>query len=273
MAKIKCKKCAQLISEKFNICPYCKTKLKNYYLAKFVFIIFLFFLLKGTFHFTVAVYETRAIRAKEAKEQAEIKKEFEKQKPEIIKEIQEAIQNFNYARVIEINERYNFLRDPDMIQLRNKAIRELEIDSLYETLNTLKPDEIEKKYSVLQRLVHYFPEDKTHKQNLEQTRYQLQRIQQTQQKQYEKDNRKSIIEKAFSSYNGSHINLTKMIKENMHDPRSYEHVQTQYTDFGDHIIVETRYRGNNRLGGKTLSRITAKTDLNGNVLQILSQAP
>jgi hypothetical protein len=83
--------------------------------------------------------------------------------------------------------------------------------------------------------------------------------------------RKEQIEKAFSNWDGSHIELTKLLKKSMNDPDSYEHVSTQYFDQKDYLIINMQYRGKNQFGAKVLGFIKAKVDLEGNVLQIIEE--
>ena len=84
--------------------------------------------------------------------------------------------------------------------------------------------------------------------------------------------RKERIEKGFSSlWDGSHRELTKVIKGSMNDPGSYEHVETVYWDMGDHLVVRTTFRGKNVFGGVVSNWVQAKTDLDGNVLEVIEQ--
>ncbi|MCG2614863.1 hypothetical protein LZZ85_11245 [Terrimonas sp. NA20] len=85
------------------------------------------------------------------------------------------------------------------------------------------------------------------------------------------DKRKTEIESAFSPWNGEHRNLTALIKANMKDPDSYKNIETTYTDQGDYLVVTQRYSGTNSYGGRVSSRVKAKVDLKGNVLQVLEQ--
>ena len=87
------------------------------------------------------------------------------------------------------------------------------------------------------------------------------------------ETRQDKIEKNFSAWDGSHRNLTRIIKESMNDPSSYEHDKTVYGDKGDHLIVTTTFRGKNAFGGMVKNSVTAKVDLNGNVIEIISQNP
>ena len=85
--------------------------------------------------------------------------------------------------------------------------------------------------------------------------------------------RKEKIERHFSLWNGSHRGLTRFIKNAMNDPRSYEHVETSYIDKGDYLKVKTTFRGKNMLGGIVKNWIWAKVDLEGNVVEVISQGP
>ena len=85
--------------------------------------------------------------------------------------------------------------------------------------------------------------------------------------------RKEKIEKHFSAWDGSHRGLTKLIKKSMNDPDSYKHVETVYWDKGDHLVVKTTFRGKNAFGGVVKNWIMAKVDLNGNVIEVISQGP
>ena len=87
----------------------------------------------------------------------------------------------------------------------------------------------------------------------------------------EEELRKELVEKHFSAWDGSHRGLTRVIKDSMNDPKSYEHVETRYGDKGDYLIVSTTFRGKNAFGGVVKNTIVAKVDLEGNVIEILSQ--
>ena len=82
--------------------------------------------------------------------------------------------------------------------------------------------------------------------------------------------RQEQIKSQFSAWDGSHRNLTKIIKKSMNDPKSYEHVETVYWDKGDHLLVQTTFRGKNAFGGVVKNTVTAQIDLNGNVVNVIS---
>lgn len=88
-----------------------------------------------------------------------------------------------------------------------------------------------------------------------------------------KSARQIEIDNQFDDWDGSHPALTEMIKNNMNDPSSYEHVETRFKDENEHILVITKFRGKNAFGAKVLNTVMAKVDLKGNVLEIVSQTP
>ncbi|MFZ1988446.1 MAG: zinc ribbon domain-containing protein [Alphaproteobacteria bacterium] len=87
------------------------------------------------------------------------------------------------------------------------------------------------------------------------------------------EEREKLIKAQFSVWDGSHINLEKLIKKNMNDPGSYKHVETRYWDKGDHLIVRTTFRGKNAFGAVVVNWVKAKVDLNGNIVSVIEQGP
>jgi hypothetical protein len=71
--------------------------------------------------------------------------------------------------------------------------------------------------------------------------------------------------------NGSHRGLVANVKKSMNDPGSFEHVETQYRDNGnDSITVKMTFRGKNAFGGVVKNWVWAKSDLKGNIIEIIS---
>ena len=85
--------------------------------------------------------------------------------------------------------------------------------------------------------------------------------------------RKERIDKGFSAWDGSHRELTVLIKASMNDPDSYKHDTTTWSDYGDYLIVHTTFRGKNGFGGVVRERVKAKVDLDGHVIEIIAQGP
>ncbi|MBD3675152.1 MAG: hypothetical protein HUJ26_16670 [Planctomycetaceae bacterium] len=81
--------------------------------------------------------------------------------------------------------------------------------------------------------------------------------------------REEKIEDSFSTYDGSHRELVKMIKDRMNDPDSFEHVETKYWDKGDHLLIYMKFRGRNSFNAVITDEILAKADTEGNVFEII----
>ena len=78
------------------------------------------------------------------------------------------------------------------------------------------------------------------------------------------------VHSAFSGWNGAHRELEKLVKNNLNDPDSYEHIETRYNDNVDHIYVVMKYRAKNGFGGYVVETIAAKASVSGMVTEIVS---
>lgn len=79
------------------------------------------------------------------------------------------------------------------------------------------------------------------------------------------------INSQFSVWDGSNRYLVDLIKENLNDPKSFEHVETVYSDEGTYILVKMTYRANNAFGGLILQNVTAKVDYETQYISVISQ--
>lgn len=85
--------------------------------------------------------------------------------------------------------------------------------------------------------------------------------------------RDARVQKQFSSWDGSHQGVAKYIKQSLRDPKSFEHVDTQFDDRVINLVVTTTYWYKDAAGQKVKGSITAKVDLDGNILEVLSKRP
>ena len=85
--------------------------------------------------------------------------------------------------------------------------------------------------------------------------------------------RRELIQSGFSFWDGSHVELTRLIKKAMNDPGSYEHVDTTYIDRGDYLVVTTTFRGRNGFGALVLNSVTAHARLDGSIIEVVEQSP
>lgn len=77
------------------------------------------------------------------------------------------------------------------------------------------------------------------------------------------------VKQQFSSWDGSHRNLERLLKSRLNDPDSYEHDKTVYWDKTDYLVVSMSYRAKNAFGALVKGHVKAKTSLDGQVLEIV----
>lgn len=82
--------------------------------------------------------------------------------------------------------------------------------------------------------------------------------------------REEQIESGFSFWDGSHIELKKEVKKRMHNPDSFDHVETRYGDYDDYLFVTMKFRGTNAFGAVVTHTATAHCDIDGDVIEILT---
>lgn len=85
--------------------------------------------------------------------------------------------------------------------------------------------------------------------------------------------RDARVQRQFSSWDGSHPGVAKYIKQSLRDPKSFEHINTQFDDRVVNLVVTTTYWYKDAAGQKVKGSITAKVDLDGNILEVLSKRP
>ncbi len=77
------------------------------------------------------------------------------------------------------------------------------------------------------------------------------------------------VNSQFSPWDGSNYNLVDLIKQNMNDPKSFEHIETrQSIEKGKGIILYMKYRGKNAFGGLIINTVEAYADYNTQVLHV-----
>ena len=81
--------------------------------------------------------------------------------------------------------------------------------------------------------------------------------------------RKKKLEPQFSAWDGSHRGLERVIKKTMNDPDSYDHVKTVYWDMEKYLVLKTTFRGKNAFGGLVVDWVKAKSDMDGNIIEII----
>ncbi|OSB19238.1 hypothetical protein B2H94_09100 [Clostridium sporogenes] len=89
--------------------------------------------------------------------------------------------------------------------------------------------------------------------------------------QLEKEKHDNWVESQFSKWDGSHRGLVKLVKQNLNDPKSFEHVETKFIRDGKDLIIVMKYRAKNVFGGLVLNGIKAKASYRDNTIRIIEQ--
>jgi hypothetical protein len=223
------------------------------------------------------------VKAQEAKEQAEqiakVRQEnidyFNANKDQIVSTAKNEFEAKNYNAVITASSKYLVAGDEELKRLHSLASTELaaikkkeKTNKLLAKVKKIPASELENNNAIYKQLLALHPDNATYKKKVD---FYTTRIKEEEDKRLLAVARKENIERQFSAWDGSHAKLERIIKEAMNDPDSYEHDKTVYWDRGDHLVVQTTYRGKNAFGGTVRNFLKAKVSLSGQVLQILDQ--
>lgn len=212
----------------------------------------------------------------QAQQQARFEKEREEflaKKNEIFSAAQAAFDAKKYDAVIQQVARYVRFGDAEINGLHDKAKFQLEkiakekrTQELLAEIKKLQKTELHANHNAYKELASLNPENSNFS---ERAAYYGKEIEKAQAEELARAERKKKIEALFSAWDGSMPSLERIVKKGMNDPDSYKHDETRYIDKGDYLIVVMSFRGTNAFGGVVRNSVTAKVDLQGNVLQIL----
>lgn len=72
---------------------------------------------------------------------------------------------------------------------------------------------------------------------------------------------KKFEDNCLNPWNGSHILFARMIKEQLNDPSSFEHVNTTFRLFNGYAVVNMTFRGKNAFNATVTNKMSAKVSL------------
>jgi hypothetical protein len=193
--------------------------------------------------------------------EADIKRFFEL-KVAILEQAKEQIKKGQNREVLANIEQWMFIGDKDLTDIYSKA----RTAQLIELLKSIPVEMFDKNLYLYQELVALNPNIEKYK---EKANFYAEKARQAKRKSQILAEHKKEIERGFSKWDGSHIELEKYLKSIMNDPDSYEHVETQYRDDGESVFVITKFRGNNAFGGKVINSVSARTTFDGRIIEIL----
>ncbi|WP_269517919.1 hypothetical protein [Alteromonas sp. BMJM2] len=200
---------------------------------------------------------------------------FEKHRNSIMNEANTAFDNGEYSAVSNMLFQYVLTGDTEVQELHrmvNVALEKKRIETATESilskLKKLPATRLEENRDLYEQLVKMHPENTLYSSKFEQydKRFgEAERLRKANQKRADR------IQAQFNAWDGSHRALEYVIKKSMHNPDSYEHVETTFSDKGDHLIVQTVYRGTNGFGAIVKNFIRVKVTLDGQLLEVIDK--
>jgi len=79
---------------------------------------------------------------------------------------------------------------------------------------------------------------------------------------------KRKVKQQFAA-DGSNWIFVYYLKKQLHDPESFEHIETRYKDNQDHVYVEMRFRALNGFGAKRIFMKSAKVSIDNETVEFL----
>lgn len=193
------------------------------------------------------------------------KEYFEKNKANIISNLQEAKTQKNFNLFFKDIAPYLAFNDPIIEELNKsttKQYKEHQKDILINQINEL-PNTEENFKKILEhykKLLSLEPTSERFKYEVTQYESKVKSIEDSRA-------RKLLILKQFTP-TGKHIFLYSVVKNIMKDPDSFEHINSTYEDKGDYIIVTMQFRGKNSFGAKIIDSISGKFKLTGELIEM-----
>jgi len=196
---------------------------------------------------------------------------------QIITSVKAALSAKEYKSVLSQSNKYLVTGNKKIGQMNDQAKKELEAiqktektEQLLVRLRKTPTKKYEKNRQLYQQLAELHPENSRYKSKL---KFYKIKISKEKKKARVAAERKKKIESQFSAWDGSHRGLDRLIKNTLNDPDSYDHVETVYWDMGKYLVVKTTFRGKNAFGAVVLNWVKAKSDMDGNIIEIMESYP
>lgn len=191
-------------------------------------------------------------------------KDFNNNKSKIFSDIRAKIDAKQYKEAQDIISTNLAIveNEETLLALQKEAIT----GELLTELESISSNDYAANLRIYQKLSELYPDNNTYAAKV---KYFTQKNEEEQEKQRLLAERKEKIERQFSPWDGSHYAFTRIIKESMNNPKSYEHVKTVYWEYKDYIVVQTTFRGTNAFGGVVTNTLKAKFSIDGDFLGII----
>lgn len=219
--------------------------------------------------------QEEALAAKEALEEKRkaVVEEFSRNKEKILAEIRALHSEGKFSQALEVSNKYGAVNDPQLNEARRLAKAEVQrvenerrTQLILEQLNGIPVENYEENLKLYRQLVSMHPENDEYESKVD---FYSGKLAEKERIAKEAEERRTKIRTQFSAWDGSHHALERLIKQTMHNPDSYEHVETTYGDRGDHLVVRTVFRGTNGFGAVVKDSLSAKVSLDGQIFEII----
>lgn len=90
--------------------------------------------------------------------------------------------------------------------------------------------------------------------------------------QLDNEKNEEFKDKCLSKWNGACPALQDLVKDNLRDPDSYKHIETNCINMGDYVLVTMKYKAKNGFGGYDIGIVKAKVSWDCEVLGIVEQS-
>jgi hypothetical protein len=222
----------------------------------------------------IKAQEEKLAQEKQSEERRNfIIQEFRENRESVIAEVTDLINGGAYRAALGVAEKYLIAADPELKSLQQMATAELQTvknakrtQIVLEKLNGIPVESFEQNLRLYRELVSMHPEIENY---LAKVNFYTDKLDEKKRQEKAEEERRNRFKAQFSAWDGSHRNLERLIKQTMHNPDSYEHVETTYGDRGGHLLVRTVFRGTNAFGGVVRNSVTAKVSLDGQILSII----
>ncbi|WP_342133524.1 hypothetical protein [Hydrogenophaga sp. OTU3427] len=192
--------------------------------------------------------------------------EYNNKKPEILAKLESLISSGKGRDALTLANGYlTVTKDPDLARVQYRA----DLASMREELKDEKSVPLERLVKIYETLQTEEPGSASAYQAKLKDAKELLAIQEkVKAAAKSRQELEASVTKQFSGFDGSHRNVEAAIKARMHNPGSYEHVQTKYSVGANSITVYTTFRGTNGFGGTVTGFAVAEVDGQGQLLSL-----
>lgn len=191
----------------------------------------------------------------------------------------------HYQSVIDTSQRYLSIEELSskdsamLLKLHDQAVKDTLAafeDSLTIALRSIPAENTEANLNAYQKLVAIDSANAEYRERRDYYQTQFEREQEAAaareraaaERERARRARQEKIEDQFSAWDGANYPVEEAVKQRLKDPDSYEHIETRYSDEGDHLYVVMRFRARNSFGGYVVNTAYADVTLEGQVISL-----